>query len=383
MWPKGDAWLPPSGGSKSRRPYSLAALLCLAAVGLLASQLARSSAQTSQPAATFASTVAALSEPGGYFDTDNLISNERSYLQVLGDLRRAGIRGGAYVGVGPDQNFSYIAEIRPSIAFIIDVRRDNLLLHLLFKALFELSQTRIEYLAHLVGRPVPPAIDGWRTAPIERLVAHLERTAAAPPPARAALTRRIDVAIRRTAVPVSTEDLATIHRFHQRFIDDGLALRFNTTGRPPQYYYPTYKDLLLETGADGRPGNYLASEEAFLFVKSLEAHDLLIPVVGDIAGQKAMTAIARTLRSRGERLSAFYASNVEQYLYGQGTFSRFIANIRQMPRSPNSVVIRSVFRYTGLARPGDGSISQLHTVDDLISGFDDGRFRSYGQLVIR
>ena len=78
----------------------------------------------------FAAQVEAFSEPGGYFDTDNLISNERSYLQVLPDLERPGVHGGAYVGVGPDQNFSYIARIRPPIAFIVDIRRDNLLLHL-------------------------------------------------------------------------------------------------------------------------------------------------------------------------------------------------------------------------------------------------------------
>ena len=71
------------------------------------------------------------------------------------DLKKRGVRGGAYVGVGPDQNFSYIAAIRPDVAFIVDVRRDNLLLHLLFKSLFTLARTRVEYLALLLGRPVP------------------------------------------------------------------------------------------------------------------------------------------------------------------------------------------------------------------------------------
>src|SRR2546428_9552655 len=113
--------------------------LLLAAVGAGAPAVA-SRTQSPSP---FAAQIASLSEPAGYFDTDNLISNERSYLQVLQDLRRRNVRGGAYVGVGPDQNFTYIAEIRPTIAFIVDVRRDNLLLHLLFKALFELSRTRI------------------------------------------------------------------------------------------------------------------------------------------------------------------------------------------------------------------------------------------------
>jgi hypothetical protein len=81
-----------------------------------------------QSPSPFAAQIASLSEPAGYFDTDNLISNERSYLQVLPDLGRRNVRGGAYIGVGPDQNFTYIAEVRPSIAFIVDVRRDNLLL---------------------------------------------------------------------------------------------------------------------------------------------------------------------------------------------------------------------------------------------------------------
>ena len=102
--------------------------LCLALVGLLCGTVQVGHVQAP---ATFAARIAQLSEPGGYFDTDNLISNERSYLHVAPALRNPSLRGGAYVGVGPDQNFSYIAQIRPSIAFIVDLRRDNLLLHLL------------------------------------------------------------------------------------------------------------------------------------------------------------------------------------------------------------------------------------------------------------
>ena len=99
--------------------------LCLVTVAIaLAATLPRA-AQTparAQGSSTFASRIAALSEPGGRFDTDNLISNERSYLDVLPELKRRGVKGGAYIGVGPDQNFSYIAAVRPSIAFIIDAR---------------------------------------------------------------------------------------------------------------------------------------------------------------------------------------------------------------------------------------------------------------------
>jgi hypothetical protein len=361
------------------RSRSLLAVLALALLLLRGDSVAVGP----QTASNFAAAVATLSERAGYFDTDNLISNERSYLQVIPDLRRRGVRGGAYIGVGPDQNFSYISEVRPSVAYIIDVRRDNLLLHLLFKALFEISDSRIDYLAHLFGKPLPPAVDGWKQAPIERLVAYFEK-AATNREVAIAQSRRVEEALRKTGVPLSTEDLSTIAAFHRRFVDEGLWLRFNSTGRPPQSYYPTYRDLLLETDAAGAQTNYLASEDAFQFVKSLQARDRIIPVVGDISGPSAMQAIGREIAARNERLSAFYVSNVEFYLFGQGSYPRFVTNLRSVPRARSAVLIRSVFgRYLAVGRPGDASASQLQDVDELIGGYDDGRYRSYGALVGR
>ncbi len=140
------------------------------------SSVCGSGAQAPATSATsFGGLIAGLSEPNGYFDTDNLISNEQSYLTVLPDIDRAGLRGGAYIGVGPDQNFSYIAAARPAVAFIIDVRRDNLLLHLLFKALFSLARTRVEYLALLCGRPAPANIEAWRSKRIDALTAYVDQ----------------------------------------------------------------------------------------------------------------------------------------------------------------------------------------------------------------
>src|SRR5687767_6207169 len=100
---------------------------------------------------SFAATIARLSEPGGYFDTDNLVSNETSVLHVLPTLERRGVRGGAYIGVGPEQNFSYIAAVRPAVAYIVDIRRDNLLQHLWYKALFALARDPAEFLLVATG----------------------------------------------------------------------------------------------------------------------------------------------------------------------------------------------------------------------------------------
>jgi hypothetical protein len=355
-----------------RLVYAAGALVLLLA-GL------RGAGQT-RTATSFAARIAQLSEPGGFFDTDNLISNEKSYLHVIPALQRAGVSGGAYIGVGPDQNFSYIARIRPAIAFIVDVRRDNLLLHLLFKALFAESGTRIEFLSLLFGRAPPAHPAEWTTAPIARLADYIDKMPAGS--GAAALEARVNARVATFGVPLSRTDLATIHRFHQRFIDAGLALKFESSGRSPRSYYPSYRDLLLETDRQGHQWSYLAAESDYAFVRGLEGRDLVIPVVGNLSGPTALAAIARLMRERGDRLSAFYTSNVEFYLFGDGTFPRFIENLSRLPRASHAVVIRSVFG--GFASidtaPGYYSASLVQPVDELVAGFASGRYRFYSSL---
>ncbi len=324
---------------------SRAALTLVLAPALLGLLAAASALQgVAQPSAqSFAGRVELLSEPGGEFDTDNLISNERSFLEVVPALKADGVSGGAYLGVGPDQSFSYIAQIRPTIAFIVDIRRDNLLLHLLFKALFGAARTRVEYLALLTGRAPPDRLDSWRDAALDRIVAQIDgsRPDAADDIQR--LDRRVRDSVMSFGIPLSPADLATIQRFHHTFITSGLSLKFESRGRPPQRAYPTYRDLILATDAAGKPWSYLASEGDFQFVKSLEAQDLVIPVIGDLGGTHALSAVADFLTARRERVSAFYISNVETYL-GGGKYAQFVKNVARLPHDARSVIIRSIFR---------------------------------------
>ena len=202
---------------------------------------------------SFASLVAGLSERPGYFDTDNLISNERSYLHVVPELQALAGRGrGVYLGVGPDQNFSYIAHLRPSLAIVIDLRRDNLLLHLLFKALFAEARTRIAYLAMLTGRSPPE--EGGKQRSVEEIVGYIDRA----PPLRdgdlRALHGRLTTLVHSFGVPLTDGDRATIDRFHRRFIAEGLSLQFNTFGRPPQVPLSDFP----RAAAGGRPAGRAA-----------------------------------------------------------------------------------------------------------------------------
>ena len=357
-----------------------------AASALAQAGTARGAAAPTRRATAFAAMVERLSEPGGAFDTDNLISNERSYLHVIGALERLGVRGGAYIGVGPDQNFSYIARVRPSIAFIVDIRRDNMLQHLLFKALFARARNRAEYLALLLGRPVPRDVERWRTRSIDSLVAWIDRTPATDSSAAAA--RALVLASAPVfGVPLSEGDLATIERFHSAFIEAGLGLQFTSAGRGPRAYYPTLRQLLLERDLEGRAASYLASEASFAVVQELQRRDLVVPVVGNLAGNHALAAVGRLVRQRGERVSAFYVSNVEDYLFRDGSFGHYAETVSALPRDRNSVIIRSWFGRFREPHPqtvaGFASTQLLQRMDDFAADAANDEYESYRDLTTR
>jgi len=362
-----------------RTPPPAAAIMAVFIAIIAALQGSTPAQITASPG--FGRQVRELSEPGGTFDTDNLISNERSYLHVLPALKELRVSGGTYVGVGPDQNFSYISAIRPSMAFLIDVRRDNLLLHLLFKALFQASHTRAEYLSRLFGRRLATPPDQWRAATLDKIASQLDTAVPREDDVRT-LRKQTDSLIAGFGVPLSAQDFATIDRFHRRFIDGGLSLKFQTWGRAPRSYYPTYRDLLFETDREKRRGNFLNSEEDYQFVRGLQERDLIIPVVGNLSGPSALAAIGEAMRRRGDALSAIYVSNVELYLFQDGVFSNYADNLAAMPRNSRSVIIRSIFGGPGAwsmpeTLPGYASASAVQRLDD----FASHKYSTYSQLL--
>jgi hypothetical protein len=330
----------------------------------------------------FGALSARISGPGGYFNSDNLVSNEDGYLKVLGALKRLDVRGGAYVGVGPDQNFSYIAAIRPDIAFIVDIRRDNLLEQLLLKALIERAPTRVQFVAGLTGRPAPADTAGWRGRGIDEIVAYIDRTPADSGVVRG-LRREIEGAVQSYGIPLTPEDLATIRRFHGAFIEEGMGLRFTSAGRGPRPWYPTYRQLVTATDMAGHEASYLSSAARYRSVRALELENRVIPVVGDLAGDKALKELGAVLREMGLELTAFYVSNVEFYLWRAETFPKWVANLKALPAASNAVVIRSYFpgfrRRLPSALPGYLATQILQPVDTL----EKGDFASYNDLVTR
>ena len=335
---------------------------------------------------TFAGTVARLSEPGGYFDTDNLVTNETSYLHVLPALARRAGTGGAYVGVGPEQNFSYVAEVRPEVAFVLDVRRDNLLQHLWYRAHFELARNRAEFLLRLAGRAVPDDVARWTDRPLGAVLALAD--SAPPDPAPDRTRDRVLARVRSYGVPLDARDTLTIARIHDTFAREGLALRFTSHGRAPRAHYPTLREIVAATDRAGTPSSYLATEERFRTVQALQRAGRVIPVVGDLAGPHALAAVGAEARRRGLVVRALYTSNVEFYLMRAGTFDAFARTVAALPRDGRSVLVRSCFGGAcGFphpdALPGHVSAQMLQPLDAFARRAGAGELRDYGDVVTR
>lgn len=394
-----DVATPSSTNANDRRSRWRArprgAFLCLLAIlacDPASTRAPRVAAQEAVSDEAFVGLVERISEPGGYFDTDNLISNESGYLNVMDALSRRAPVGGAYVGVGPDQNFSYIAELRPAVAFIVDIRRDNLLHHLLLKAIMERSPTRIEFLSTLHGVPPPVDPEAWQRADVRAVVHYVDSTRTTTSDEdededhAVRLAALQDSLLRRIAgygMTLSDDDLATIRRFHGSFVEAGPSLRFTTHGRAPRPYYPTFRQLLSETDVDGDRVSYLASRGRYRIVRELQLGNRIVPVVGDLAGSHALRELGEVMAEMGVELTALYASNVEFYLWRGGTFERWRENLRALPSVEGAVVIRSYFPNFGRGHPsavrGYYATQSLQPVATLV----DGRFESYWDVVTR
>jgi hypothetical protein len=359
------------------RPWpalALAALLLLACFALLGSP-----SETSQAGRPLGGLIRQLSEPGGYFDTDNLISNETSYLQVADQLEDEGPRGGVYLGVGPDQNFSYVARLRPEWAFIVDVRRDNMLQHLYLNALLARSPDPYRFLCGLLSRPCgePPPSAGTGIA---ATVDALEQV----PPRESELHRNLDGSRAYIEsvleVPLDARDRRALRGMATAFFDEQLGLRFRSHGRRPMPHHPTLRSLLLARSPSGRFGCFLDTQRDYDTVRELALRGRIVPVIGDFAGRKALRAVGERARRLKLPIRAFYVSNVEFYLLRDGTFADFVENVRALPLGGDGIFIRAYFDYGRRhpARlPGHRSTTVLQSIRGFLESHDRGLLQSH------
>jgi hypothetical protein len=347
------------------------------AFALLIAALVAAPAQQAAPLperlsdAEFWRLVTSISEPGGYFRiVDNFTSNENEIGYLFPQIATRAGSGNVYLGVGPEQNLTYIAAIRPAMAFIVDIRRQAVMQHLMFKAMFELSKDRTDFISMLFSKPKPTGLDP--KAPIQEIWDRFDR-----------VRTEIDIAPKnRTAV---VERLTKTHEFtftdeESQYLDKlldafveygpGITTQSGPGGRGAGGQSLTFVDLTgWSMDEKGEPQSFLSTDEHFQTVKALHEKNLIVPVSGDFAGPKAIRAIGDYLHERGAVVRAFYVSNVEQYLFQERKATAFYENVETLPLDDTSFFIRpyslrqasppmplcGILKYLAAAKAGDVS----------------------------
>jgi hypothetical protein len=326
-----------------------------------------------------------LSEAPGMFRSENLVSNEHTFQYVIPALVKQVKPGGVYLGVAPDQNFTYIVATEPRMAFIVDVRRGNLLQHLLYKALIELSTDRVEFVSRLFSKARPVGV-GVESTAVDIFTA-FEKVSTSEALYRQNLLAVTDQLVKRHGFSLSPDDLEQLEAVYFAFFWDGPSIRYSTTSgfgsRGRLSSFPTYEELMMQTDWEGTARSYLANEQNFRFLKGMQEKNLIVPVVGNFAGPKALRGVGEYLRDRGAVVTTFYVSNVEQYLYQDGLFDAFARNVATLPIDATSTFIRSVsnrFGYLGPYLGPDGRASALYPIRAFVQDYEAGRLRTYYDL---
>jgi hypothetical protein len=336
-------------------------------------------------AAEFSRLVRELSEEGGYFRSDNFTSNEMSYLNVLDKLKQVGASGGAYLGVGPEQNFTYIAKIRPRIAFLVDIRRQAIIQHLLYKAVFHLSANRVEFLSRLLSKPLPKEKAIKPEAPLAEILQFFNQAQASDEAYAANLATLRKTIQEDFQFPLSSEDHKSLEYVYKSFRDEGLMISFRMDSAWGMNF-PTFKEILEATDLNGRQGSFLATPEDYDFVRTLHRKNMIIPVVGDFGGKKAIASVGDYLKKNNFTVTAFYTSNVEQYLFDSDVFTAFANNVRRLPLNDKSLFIRAVFtiRYPHPAQWAVSglTVTLLQSMPLFLKDFDAGRYSTYEALTV-
>jgi hypothetical protein len=329
------------------------------------------------------------SEEGGYFLSDNFTSSEDSYLTIVDKMKELGATGGAYIGVGPEQNFTYIAKVRPRIAFIVDIRRQAMIQHLMYKAIFQLSPTRAHFISRLLCRPIPAGKETLANDSLDEILRFFAGI-----PGDDKTYKENLAAIRRTIqeeyqFSLSAEDQAGLEYIYKNFRTWGFDVGFDTGMRRRRGFRgsPNLRELLAKRDLSGKQGNFLASLEDYDFVRGMQRKNLIIPVVGDFAGKKALAAVGAYLRKRNLTVSVFYVSNVEMVLLDWGSieqFNDFVNNVKKLPANDRTLLIRSTFSYYGhpARMPGYQFCTLLQKLSVYLQDFNEGRYQSYMDLIM-
>jgi hypothetical protein len=330
-----------------------------------------------------------LSETGGYFRSDNFLSNENAFQSVIPELKSTLPTGGVYLGVGPEQNFTYIVALRPKLAFVIDIRRQNMIEQLLYKAFIEASSNRADFLSRLFARKRPSELSNDAT--VEALFAAYADVMPSEALFRSNLQAARDRLMNDHKFALSPDDFKSLEYVYSAFFRGGPELNYSFSPSGGGGFgggFPSYRELMVETDGQGEKRSYLATEENYRLLREYEKSNMIVPVVGDFGGDKALRAVGDYVRAREATVTVFYTSNVEQYLFQEAhAWRKFLTNVATFPIDGRSTFIRSIsnrgFTFSQFRRysPGARASTALSSISEVVRAFNSGQIHEYTDVV--
>ena len=148
---------------------------------------------------------------------------------------------------------------------------------------------------------------------------------------------------------------------------------------------PMYAELMMENDGNGTQRSYLANEANYRVLRDLEKNNLIVPLVGDFAGDKALRSVGQYVKQHGATVTAFYTSNVEQYLFQSDDWRKFFTNVGTLPLDSSSTFIRAVFNFNTVpsqsGTPGPRSRTMLAPIAEQVAAFANGDLKSYWDVI--
>lgn len=335
------------------------------------------------------------SEPTGIFPSENFTSNENGFQMILPALQQATKPGGVYLGVGPEQNFTYIAALKPKIVFIVDIRRQNLIQHMYYKAAFEMTANRADFLSVIFARKRPAGLTDTMT--IDQLLSAYSRVQSDDETYNKNFKAMKDLLLIKHKFGLSADDQSTLEHVATVFSYYGPQLNYSSTDPPGRngsnFNGANFTTVMEAVDPSGVERGFLASEENFNILKDLEGKNLLIPVVGDFGGPKALRAVGQYLKDHGGTVTAYYTSNVEQYLFNggggrggrvvNGGATNFYENVGTLPLDASSAFIRSGVpnAYGGGGGGSNGmNNSQIAPIQATVNAYKADKINGYNDI---
>jgi hypothetical protein len=142
---------------------------------------------------------------------------------------------------------------------------------------------------------------------------------------------------------------------------------------------------MMENDGTGTQRSYLANEANYRVLRDLEKNNLIVPLVGDFAGDKALRSVGQYVKQHGATVTAFYTSNVEQYLFQSDDWRKFFTNVGTLPLDSSSTFIRAVFNFNTVpsqsGTPGPRSRTMLAPIAEQVAAFANGDLKSYWDVI--